>query len=275
MDRNQEWRSHAWEGREIAWRSLGEGPPVVMCHGTPWSSVVWESVAEALAVSHTVYLWDMPGYGRSSKEAHHRVGLDVQGRVLTALVDSWNLEEPDLVAHDFGGAVALRAHLLHDLPVRSLALADIVTLRPWGSEFFTLVREHSDVFSRLPANLHHALLEAYIRGASHRGLTPEALRSLIAPWMSREGQSAFYAQIAQADTRFTDDVVKRLGSITVPTLILWGQSDAWIPAEQAHRLHQLIPSSRCRLIPDAGHLVQYDAPTELEDHLLEWLEPAP
>lgn len=271
MDRSQHWHSYEWEGREIAWRRLGEGPPVVMCHGTPWSSVVWEDVARALAATRTVHLWDMPGYGRSSKAPHHRVDLDVQGRALTALVDEWGLAAPDVVAHDFGGAVALRAHLLHGLPVRSLALADIVLLQPWGSDFFNLVRDHSDVFSRLPAGLHRALLESYIQGASHRRLDPQVLGSLSEPWHSGEGQSAFYAQIAQADRRFTDEVVERLDSIAVPTLVLWGERDAWLPVEQAHRLHRLIPSSRCRTIPDAGHLVQYDAPQELEGHLLAWL----
>jgi pimeloyl-ACP methyl ester carboxylesterase len=273
MGRDQHWRSYAWEGREIAWRRLGEGPPVVMCHGTPWSSVVWESVAATLATTRTVYLWDMPGYGRSSKAPHHRVDLDVQGRALTALVDSWNLDEPDLVAHDFGGAVALRAHLLHQVPVRSLALADIVTLQPWGSDFFRLVQEHSDVFGRLPADLHRALVEAYIQGASHRGLSPDVLRALSEPWLSSEGQAAFYAQIAQADTRYTDEVVDRLPSVSVPTLILWGESDTWIPVEQALRLHRLIPSSRYRAVPDAGHLLQYDAPEDLERHLVAWLGP--
>ena len=244
---------------------------MVMCHGTPWSSVVWESVAKALAATRTVYLWDMPGYGRSSKAPHHRVDLEVQGRALGALVESWQLDDPDVVAHDVGGAVALRAHLLHQVPVRSLALADIVTLRPWGSDFFTLAGEHSDVFSRLPAHLHQALVESYIEGASHPGLSPEALRALAEPWLSSEGQAAFYAQMAQADTRFTDDVVELLTSISVPTLILWGECDSWLPVEQAHRLHQLIPSSHFRPIPTAGHLVQFDAAGALEHHLLDWL----
>ena len=271
MTSDQQWQSYEWEGREIAWRRLGAGPPVVMCHGTPWSSVVWEAVASTLAATRTVHLWDMPGYGRSSKAEHHRVDLDVQGRALVALVEEWRLDAPDVVAHDFGGAVALRAHLLHGLPVRSLALADIVVLQPWGSEFFSLVRDHSDVFRRLPPDLHRALLERYIQGASHRGLDPAALRPLVDPWLSSEGLPAFYAQIAQADRRFTDEVVERLGSISVPTLVLWGEDDAWLPVEQAGRLHQLVPSSQCRTIPGAGHLVQYDAPQELERHLLAWL----
>src|SRR3954447_466431 len=52
----------AWRGRSVRWSRAGDGPPVVFCHGTPWSSELWRPLAEALAARHTVYLWDMPGY---------------------------------------------------------------------------------------------------------------------------------------------------------------------------------------------------------------------
>ena len=56
-----------WAGRSIVWHAVGDGPAVVLCHGTPFSSEVWRPYAEALAADFTVYTWDMPGYGRSSK----------------------------------------------------------------------------------------------------------------------------------------------------------------------------------------------------------------
>lgn len=42
-------RRFAWRGREIAWTSIGSGPPVVMRHSTPWSSWLWAPYARALA----------------------------------------------------------------------------------------------------------------------------------------------------------------------------------------------------------------------------------
>jgi pimeloyl-ACP methyl ester carboxylesterase len=66
----------------VCWDSGGDGTPVVFCHGTPWSSVLWRPLAEALSKEFQVYLWDMPGYGQSSMEADHRVSLDVQGELL-------------------------------------------------------------------------------------------------------------------------------------------------------------------------------------------------
>lgn len=265
------WQTHHWKGRRIAWRRVGSGPPLVLCHGTPWSSWVWDGLAGRLASSRTVYLWDMPGYGRSSMDPRHPVDLGVQGRALAALLRHWGLTEPDVVGHDVGGAVALRAHLLHGARYRSLVLADAVTLRPWGSDFFRLVAAHGDVFARLPAAIHRGLVEAYLADASHAGLTPDTLLSLAAPWLTPEGQAAFYRQIVEADPRFTDDVAERLTQIRVPTLVVWGENDAWLPVEQAHRLAAQIPGAICRLIPQAGHLVQLDNLPALAAALHWWL----
>jgi pimeloyl-ACP methyl ester carboxylesterase len=260
-----------WRGRRVRWGSAGEGPAVVFCHGTPWSSALWLPIAEALAAYFTVYLWDMPGYGQSSKDPEHRVSLDVQGELFTDLLTLWGLGSPHVVAHDYGGAVALRGHLLHRSPVASLALVDVVALRPWGSDFFRLVRDHVDVFSALPAAVHQGALRAYIRGASHRELGPDVLDRLTRPWLDDEGQAAFYRQIAEADEAYTDQIETMYETIDVPVLLVWGRDDAWIPLDRGHRLHELIPGSRLMVIPQAGHLIQLDQPEALTAALTHWL----
>jgi pimeloyl-ACP methyl ester carboxylesterase len=160
---------------------MGSGPEVVFCHGTPWSSELWRPYAEALAEHYRVYLWDMPGYGQSSKRAEHPVSLDVQGELLADLLAHWGVHSPHVVAHDLGGAVALRAYLLHRAVFASLALVDVVALAPWGSDFFRLAGEHADVFSALPPSIHDGLLRSYIAGASHVGLSPGAMEMLVSP----------------------------------------------------------------------------------------------
>lgn len=262
----------AWRGRTVAWDRRGSGAPVVFCHGTPWSSRLWAPYAEVLAAHRTVYLWDMPGYGASSKDPAQPVDLGVQGELLADLLEHWDLDRPDVVAHDFGGAVALRAHLLHAAAYRSLCLVDVVALRPWGSDFFRLVHDHSDVFTALPPAVHRGALEAYVAGASHRGLTDDDLAMLTEPWLTIEGQQAFYAQIAQADERFTDDIEPFYQDIAIPVQIVWGSEDLWIPVDRAERLHALIPGSRLGYVDGAGHLIQLDAPVALATVLSAWLD---
>ena len=261
----------SWRGRRVRWRRAGTGPSVVFCHGTPWSSELWRPIADALAPYFTVHLWDMPGYGQSSKEPDHPVSLDLQGELLSDLLTYWELESPHLLAHDFGGAVALRAHLLHEASYASLVLVDVVALRPWGSDFFKLVGEHASAFARLPQAVHEGALRAYVGGASHQGLTPAALDSLVAPWSNDVGQAAFYRQIEQADEAYTDEIEPLYPTIGVPTLVVWGEDDAWIPVDRAHRLCELIPGARLHIVENAGHLVQLDQPEALTAALTTWL----
>lgn len=244
---------------------------MVFCHGTPWSSALWWPFAHALSTEMSCYLWDMPGYGRSSMEDDHSVSLDLQGELLADLMEHWGLDRPHVVAHDYGGAVSLRAHLLHGADYASLALVDVVALAPWGSEFFNLVRENAATFTALPPAIHEAAVRAYISGASHLGLTERQLDMLAEPWQGPAGQAAFYRQIAQADQAYTDEVEPRYPSLDLPVLVVWGERDSWIPVDRAHRLAGLIPGARLELIPEAGHLVQLDSPAALATTLHRWL----
>lgn len=244
---------------------------MVFLHGTPWSSALWRPMAEALSEQFTMYLWDMPGYGASSKEPQHAVDLGIQSELLAHLLEQWELDRPHIVAHDFGGVIALRARLLHGARYSSLCLVDVVALSPWGSDFFTLVKQHAEVFAQLPAAVHRGAVEAYIRGASHRGLRDDDLAMLVEPWTDGEGQAAFYRQIAQADERYTDEVEPLYGTIDEPTHIIWGAEDRWISVDRAGRLRELISHASLTIVEDAGHLIQLDAPAALAAELTRWL----
>jgi pimeloyl-ACP methyl ester carboxylesterase len=149
----------------------------------------------------------------------------------------WKLTEelPLVVAHDFGGAVALRAHLLYRAKYRGLAVVDPVALAPWGSPFFRLVADNAAVFEQLPVALHGALVREYVSSTSSAGLHPVTLDALVAPWRGEQGQAAFYRQIAQASQRYTDEVQVRYGDFDIPVLVCWGVNDSWSETEAYRR----------------------------------------
>lgn len=260
-----------WQGREIACATAGSGPAVVFCHGTPFSSRVWHPFAQALSGDHRVHIWDMPGYGRSSKNPRHPVDFDSQAQALAALLDHWELDRPHVVAHDFGGAVSLRAHLVHGHAYASLLLVDVVAIPPSGSPFFRFVQDNPDVLPGLPGYIHEALVRRYIQNASHRGLRDEDLDALAAPWIGDEGQPAFYRQIEHYDERYLRDNEQRLGDINIPVRVVWAEEDGWIPPDRAHKLAALIPGATVGFVEGAGHLIHYDAPVPLMDELRRWL----
>ena len=246
---------------------------VVLCHGTPWSARVWAPVARALSQDYRVFLWDMPGYGASSKEVGHAVDLVAQRKRLAAILRHWSLDRPHVVAHDIGGAVALGAHLLEGVEVAGLFLLDIVTLDPWGSPFFRLVAEHETVFAALPGPLHAALVREYVAGAANHRLPAEEVAALAEPWLDERGQAAFYRQIAELSPAHTAPIVSLLGEVRCPVRIGWGVDDPWIPFEQAERLRAALPGDpEVVEFPERGHLVPLEDVGGVTRAVRQWLD---
>ncbi|WP_025804813.1 alpha/beta fold hydrolase [Pseudomonas chlororaphis] len=264
-------QQYRFNGYTVRYAIRGDGPPLVLVHGTPFSSYVWHRIAPHFSASHRVHYFDLLGYGQSEQAAGQDVSLGVQNQLLAELLEHWGLERPDVVAHDFGGATALRAHLLNGKDYRSLTLIDPVALSPWGSPFVQHVRQHEQAFSGVPDYIQRAIVPAYIRGAIQREIPDQELAPYVQPWLGASGQAAFYRQIAQMDERYTREVAGLYPSIRCPTQILWGEDDQWIPIERGRQLHQLIPGSRFQAVPNAGHLLQEDAPEAIIAALLRFL----
>lgn len=268
-------RTHDSPSGTVRWDRFGSGPgePVVLLHGTPFSSYVWHEVARSLARFHPVYVWDMPGYGLSEKSERQDISLAAQVEVFTGLLDHWGLTRPLVVAHDMGGAVALGTHLLNKVPYRRLALVDVVAVAPWGSTFFRQVGEHGAAFEALPPRMHAALLREYISSASSPGLRPDDLEALAGPWLAEGGQAAFYRQIRvrNGDQAYTDEMEHLYRTIDLPVLVGWGEDDDWIPLDRGRELAARIPGADLHLLPGAGHLAPMDASTELTTRLLGFL----
>tara|TARA_R110000868_G_scaffold353468_1_gene614710 strand:+ start:179 stop:1015 length:837 start_codon:yes stop_codon:yes gene_type:complete len=247
-------------GDTIRWGRMGTGPALVAIHGTPFSSQVWRRIIPQLTHRWAVHYFDLVGYGLSEKRDGQDVSLGVQNHVLAALLEEWGLERPHVLAHDFGGATALRGYFLNGLRYASLTIFDAVALAPWGSPFVQHVRQHEAAFSGMPAYMHEAMLRAYLQTAAHQPLSEEALEVYAAPWRGPVGQPAFYRQIAQMDQRFTDEVEPLYELLECPVTVLWGERDEWIPLAKGEDLAGRISGQPLIQVPEAGHLVQEDRP---------------
>ncbi|OCC03986.1 alpha/beta hydrolase [Labrys sp. WJW] len=248
-----------FEGSQIAWGMLGDGPSMVLVHGTPFSSQVWRRIAPWLARRRRIFFYDLLGYGQSDMPDRD-VSLGMQNRLLGAMLREWGLERPQVLAHDFGGATALRTHFLDDVAFSDLTLVDPVAIAPQGSPFVRHVGHHEAAFAGLPAYAHHALVSAYIGNAVAQPLSEEALSIYRDPWLGGIGQSGFYRQIAQMSQRYIEEVEARYRRPDFPTRIIWGEDDAWIPIAQGRKLAERLTDGALIAVPRAGHLVQEDAP---------------
>ncbi|MBX4958252.1 alpha/beta hydrolase [Rhizobium lentis] len=260
-----------YEGQKIRYNIRGEGPPLVLVHGTPFSSVVWRKIIPHLEDRYRVYYYDLLGYGQSEMRDGQIVSLGVQNEIFAALLEHWGLGSPDVVGHDFGGATVLRGHLLNKRNYRSLTLIDPVALSPWGTPLPRYARQHESIFAGLPDFIQRAVVPAYIEGAVFTPLSAEAMALYAEPWFGPLGQPAFWRQIAQFDEKYTDEIESKYDSFRCPVMILWGKEDKWISVDFAYKLAEKIAGSKLKIIPNAGHIVQEDAPEAIIAELLKFL----
>ena len=285
---------------------LSDIQTVTFVHGTPWSSDVFQPLATALLARgrHRVLLYDLPGYGQSQEiqpttkdgsPTSKFVGdtsVKTQAAVLAGLLKHLKLDgregnaAPAVIAHDIAGAIALRAHLIHNCEFASLLLMDTNVVLPWGDGFYKLVRSEPDVFLKLPSSIFEAVVRAVIRSAC---FNPNKLLSgwedaLARPWVRGEGdtdseaerkQRSFVRQIAQANDA---DVAEMLDAdmyakVRCNVKVLLGEQDQWIPHEKVDRLVTMIKHCVKEYvgIPEAGHLVMIDQPERVAFEVLSWL----
>ncbi|KAI4194092.1 MAG: hypothetical protein LQ350_007981 [Teloschistes chrysophthalmus] len=271
----------------IKWTRLGspDQHPVVLIHGTPWSSRLWVPYAVALSRQYSVYIFDNPGYGQSkhltpaaTAEFAKNGSLSQQAEATAALLTHWgfasdgaqSLAAPHVIAHDNAGLVSLRMALQYGCIYKSLTLIDVVAVGPWGLPFFKLVAENPDVFKAIPPQMFDGITRGYIRNAAHKPLRKEDEDLLAEPWVSgdgRPGQEGLVRVLQQASVRKSDDVERMyhdLGENGLPIRIIWAKDDKWLPCDTAEKLKELI-GGKCEvvLIEEAGHLIQLDQPERL------------
>ncbi|WP_172651731.1 alpha/beta fold hydrolase [Rhodococcus opacus] len=259
------------DGATVAAGVFGDGPPVVLVHGTPSSSYLWRAVIPRLAEQNTVYVWDLPGYGDSPPVPGEPVAIRTHARVLARLVEHWGLERPVLVGHDIGAATVLRAHLVEGVPVRRIALLDAAVLSPWVTPVAQHMQRHLDVYRTMPTHIFQRITEAHLDTATRRRLPSSVAEAYLGPFAGPSGQQRYLDQVQYFDERDTTEVVDKLGTVKVPVQILWGADDEWLDRSFADDLAGRIPGARATLVPGAGHFLTEDEPDLVAQALVEFL----
>lgn len=228
-----------WETR------AGSGSPVALIHGLSGSSRWWSRNIDALAAKHLVAAVDLVGFGRNSRFFGTPVVLPPFPEV-TALLARWleTFGEPvHLAGHSMGGQIAIRLAAERPDLVRSLLLVSAT-----GMPFHFDPRPHIRPLPKPP----------YGGPGIMRVLLPDFLR-------------AGPASVAVASTRvMRGDMREMMHAIRVPTLLVWGENDPFVPLQFGEAMQQEIEGSRLVVIPRAAHVAMWDAPDEFNRVALEF-----
>jgi 3-oxoadipate enol-lactonase len=224
----------------INYRLEGDGPEtVVLVNGLADDLETWsDQVPALLEAGYRVLRFDNRGIGLSEKP----VGPYTTAMFAAdtkALVDHLEVSDFHLLGVSMGGMIAQEYALAHPSDLRSVTLAcTYAAPGPFCSRMFSLWADIVNVMG-VPAVMRDVTLWAF---------TPEFFQTR--PGDAAEFETAMRyidqpipAYLAQLHSIQTHDATDRLGALTVPTLVLAGETDILIPVELSRRLHSLIPGA--------------------------------
>lgn len=261
------------EGHSIAYLEAGEGPPLVLLHGIPTSSLLWRDVIAHLARSRRVIAPDMLNYGRSDKPNRADVSIAAQARILVGFLDALGLARVDLAAHDIGGGVAQIVAVRHPERLNRLILASAVCFDSWPIPEFEPLQE-AGAETKLSVEGLEAMLRDFLpQGvADADGLSAEATEIMLRPWTGEAGKAALFRNFRRLNPEYTMAIARELEMLDLPVLVLWGDGDPFQKPVYAHRLAATIPGARLEWITGAAHWIMEEKPDDVAERIARFLD---
>jgi pimeloyl-ACP methyl ester carboxylesterase len=270
-------------GMQVHVRIVGEGEPVILLHGSFASLHTWDAWQQAMSPYYQTISLDFPGHGLTGPDPLKRYSTKDYSELVYALAQKLNLSQYHVAGNSMGGGVALQH--ASDYPGKVLSLnlidsggapsadrgtSDSTTqkkVNAGGAWIFQVARH--PVFSKLllsctPKFLFTLNMEQVYGDDSK--ITDEVTTRYYELMLREGNRQATLDRLSQPRT--SNIQFERL---TMPTLILWGAEDTWIPLAQGKRLQQALPGANLVILDGVGHVPMEESPTETVAEYLSFL----
>ena len=238
----------------------GSGDPLVMLHHS-FGNPGWMPVHEALAEYYTVHALDLPGYG--GPEGSDRPDWARHPRDLALIVGQWlrarDLGAVELVGCGFGGWVAAELATMAPELLKRLILVGAAGLLPEQGRIYDQFLVSHSAYVEAAFSRTEAFEATFPRNGHETDEHPLGDDTLVTWDMNRE----MTTRVGWKPYMYNRRLRPLLGGVTVPALVVWGDSDAVVPIECAHAYVEALPDGRLEIVPDCGHAVDLEAPESL------------
>ena len=241
---------------------------LLLIHGFGNSLQSFRTLAPLLAQTHHVIAIDMIGYGLSEKPINYDYHNGPQALMLMRAAHQLGLDHIVYVGHSLGGAVALQA------VVQDERAGGLVLLNP--GIISTGVPKIAQVtlppLPRMSAKL-FASREFRSRFLKKSYVNPEIVTEQVIDDVMLAAQSEGYMRgTTSLMTQYREgEEIALAANVKVPVLIPWGDQDRNKPLQEATELQALLPGSTLVRFSNAGHYVHEEAPTEVAQAIVDWL----
>ncbi|HLI05995.1 MAG TPA: alpha/beta hydrolase [Ktedonobacteraceae bacterium] len=256
----------------------GPDGAIVLLHDLPSGAFTWEQVMPQLAgLNRAVYAVDMLGYGLSERPWPSDTSIWGHADDLNFLFQQLGLTSIVLVGVGVGGGVAqvLATRLSRDR-VAALVLINTICYQYDFAPNWPLPdmekRQNPDMPQRTKLeDFIKDLRDTLPQGSATPDAFAQVLSDYVDQWDDELGKEMLYQHIRLLIPAYSNSVSTDLRVMGKPALIIWGQDDQQFPLKYAQRLHREIPNSQLVIVPNAGHLILFDAPNAVASALNDFI----
>jgi len=256
----------------------GTDGAIVLLHDLVSGAFAWQNILPLLArTNRAVYAIDLLGYGLSEHPWPSDTSIWGHADYLAMFFEQLNLTNVVLVGHGIGGGVAqVLATRLSANRVGALVLIDSICYEHTFAENWPLPDMHKQQDPDLPKKTHiedllNELRATLPHGVHHTKQFDDVINDYVEPWNSEIGKELLFQHIRSLNPHYSNAVSSDLKVWGRPVLIIWAEQDQQMPLKYAQRLHRDIEGSQLVIIPDAGHLVLFDAPDAVASALADFV----
>jgi pimeloyl-ACP methyl ester carboxylesterase len=257
----------------------GSGDPILFLAGLGGTTYSWRYMIEPFSRQYKVILIDLRGQGQSPKPHDKNYSILEQGELIYQFILEHNLRKLTLVGNSYGGAVSLLVAIMlrerHQSRLAKLILIDSGGYPDHLPMFLKILR--TPILGWLavhvlpPATqIQIVLCKSYYDPCK---ITEEQILAYARPIASRGGRHALLQTGKQAIPKDINKWIAKYPTISVPTLILWGEDDRVLPRLIGERLKGAIKDSRLEFIKYAGHIPQEEQPDQVICRIRAFLTP--
>ena len=266
---------------KVAYMDEGEGEKTLLfIHGLANYAPVWKKNIDELKKYYRCIAIDLPGNGLSDQN-NHPFGMSFLAECVHNFIKAMNLKDLCIVGHSMGGQIAMTTLINYPACAESLILC-----APAGFEQFTHIERTMyygsihllDYFSSDEHSLRTVVENSFYRNNKQAEGVVKELVGIMKTYKSN-----YYRKMVEACIKgmMEEPVYNNLHKIHHPTLILFGKYDALIPNKLIHHTTtekiateaaKKIPHAHLEIIPDCGHFLQWEKPTDVNRHIILFLE---
>jgi 2-hydroxymuconate-semialdehyde hydrolase len=260
--------------RQIAYVEMGQGEPLILLHGCPFSAYEWRYVLPALARHYRVIAPDLVGLGDTPVRLNEDYRLPEDVETIRSLMDHLGLKSARFIGHDHGGAVVQLLMQRDPDRIKMAILTNVEAYDQWPSKpetadlrlitnpftspfvyealkFRSVQRDLFQIAVANPATLTDETLDAFVMPLASDGLRWQRTRRFLA-W-----------QLDPSHNRLTLDALPAMRKFDRPVLIVWGWKDTNFGPEIAQRLAQDIPGvTGIHWMRNSAHLPMLEEPAD-------------